>query len=74
MDRRAWRATVHGVTESWTRLSDKHTQTYPCLTVPYLKAFFLFTLSLWEILSNRMALKTPVTPTILTLSSLDLPL
>ena len=74
MDRRAWRATVHGVTESWTRLSDKHTQTHTCLTVPYLKAFFLFTLSLWEILSNRMALKSPVTPTILTLSSLDLPL
>ena len=22
MDREAWRATVHGVTESWTRLSD----------------------------------------------------
>ena len=22
MDRAAWRATVHGVTESWTRLSD----------------------------------------------------
>ena len=25
MDRRAWCATVHGVTKSWTRLSDKHT-------------------------------------------------
>ena len=23
MDRRAWRATVHGVTQSWTRLSDE---------------------------------------------------
>ena len=22
MDREAWRATIHGVTESWTRLSD----------------------------------------------------
>jgi len=22
MDRKAWRATVHGVTKSWTRLSD----------------------------------------------------
>ena len=22
MDRRAWRATVHGVTKSWTQLSD----------------------------------------------------
>ena len=22
MDREAWRATVHGVTESWTQLSD----------------------------------------------------
>ena len=24
MDRGAWRAAVHGVAESWTRLSDKH--------------------------------------------------
>ena len=29
MDREAWRATVHGVAESWTRLSGKHTH---CLT------------------------------------------
>ena len=26
MDRGAWRTTVHGVTKSWTRLSDSHTQ------------------------------------------------
>ena len=26
MDRGAWLATVHGVTKSWTRLSDSHTQ------------------------------------------------
>ena len=25
MDRAAWRATVHGVAKSWTRLSDSHT-------------------------------------------------
>ena len=25
MDRGAWRATVHGVAKSWTRLSDSHT-------------------------------------------------
>ena len=25
MDRGAWQATVHGVTKSWTRLSDYHT-------------------------------------------------
>ena len=25
MDREAWWATVHGVTKSWTRLSDLHT-------------------------------------------------
>ena len=24
MDRGAWQAIVHGVAESWTRLSDKH--------------------------------------------------
>ena len=24
MDRRAWQATVHGITKSWTRLSDFH--------------------------------------------------
>ena len=28
MDRGAWRATVHGVTKSWTRLSDTHTHTH----------------------------------------------
>ena len=28
MDRRAWRATVHGVTESWTRLKQLSTHTY----------------------------------------------
>ena len=26
MDRRAWRATVHRVAKSWTRLSDQHTR------------------------------------------------
>ena len=25
MDRKAWQAAVHGVTKSWTRLSDFHT-------------------------------------------------
>ena len=29
MDRDAWRAAVHGVTESWTRLSDWTTATIP---------------------------------------------
>ena len=24
MDRKAWRAAVHGVTKSWTQLSDQH--------------------------------------------------
>ena len=28
MDRRAWQATVHGVTKSWTRLSDFHFQSF----------------------------------------------
>ena len=28
MDRGAWRATVHGVTKSWTQLSDYHTHTF----------------------------------------------
>ena len=31
MDREAWRAAVHGVTKSWTRLSDR---TPPSPTVP----------------------------------------
>ena len=35
MDRGAWRATVHGVTKSQTRLSDQHFFTYsvPCVAV-----------------------------------------
>ena len=28
MDTGAWRATVHGVTKSWTQLSDMHTNTH----------------------------------------------
>ena len=28
MDGGVWRATVHGVTKSWTRLSDTHTHTH----------------------------------------------
>ena len=28
MDRGAWRATVHGITDSWTRLTDTHTHTH----------------------------------------------
>ena len=28
MDRGTWRTTVHGVTKSWTRLSDSHTLPY----------------------------------------------
>ena len=28
MDRGAWWATVHGITKSWPRLSDMHTQLY----------------------------------------------
>ena len=31
MDREAWRAAVHGVTKSWTRLSDFHCTLYPNL-------------------------------------------
>ena len=34
MDRGAWRATVHGVTKSWTRLSTQHT--LPLLRTQYL--------------------------------------
>ena len=38
MDREAWRATVHGVTKSWTRLNTHththtHTQIYPILFI-----------------------------------------
>ena len=38
MDRRAWRATVHGVTKSWTRLSDTNT---PVLWPPYAKSWLI---------------------------------
>ena len=31
MDREAWRAAVHGITKSWTRLSDFHCTLYPNL-------------------------------------------
>ena len=33
MDRRAWRTAVHGVTKSWTRLSDYHIHTYTPMTL-----------------------------------------
>ena len=53
MDRGAWRATVHGVTKSWTRLSDsaQHIQqwTTPCLptwTTEVLAHFVLWVLLL----------------------------
>ena len=40
MDRGAWRATVHGVTESWTRLSDFHLRIPPYLIlIELLNAF-----------------------------------
>ena len=30
MDREAWRAAIHGVTKSWTRLSDWTELLFPC--------------------------------------------
>ena len=32
MDRRAWRATVHEVTKSWTRPSDLHFHFFHCIS------------------------------------------
>ena len=34
MDREAWRATVHGVSKSWTQLSDFHFQTGKKIQIP----------------------------------------
>ena len=28
MDKGAWQATVHGITQSWTQLGDQHVQAY----------------------------------------------
>ena len=33
MDRGAWRATVHGITKSWTWLSNTHTHTHTLLLI-----------------------------------------
>ena len=41
MDRGAWRATVHGVAKSWTRLS-RHTHLIPYLYIEVAKKFFCF--------------------------------
>ena len=35
MDREAWRAVVHGVVKSWTRLSDPMDSSTPGLPVPH---------------------------------------
>ena len=49
MDRRAWWATLHGVAKSWTRLSNKHTDTYVsiyvsvCVLVCRLKSVCVYT-------------------------------
>ena len=32
MDRGAWQAMVHGVTKSWTQLSNEHTRIFACLS------------------------------------------
>ena len=63
MDKRAWRAAVHGVTKSQTRLSDQHTDTSRRLT---------FNLILPEILQPRESLTGPLLPEALSISYLCL--
>ena len=36
MDREAWHAAIHGVTKSWTRLSDWTELNIPCINIPHL--------------------------------------
>ena len=38
-DRGAWQATVHGVTKSWTRLSDTHTHTHTHSALYFLPSY-----------------------------------
>ena len=45
MDRRAWRATVHGVTKSWTQLSYKHFHFQINSIVLRISCFYLLSLS-----------------------------
>ena len=53
MDREAWRAAIHGVTKSWTRLSDwTHTHSsyvYMYIWHIYLSWIFIFYLSLYSL-------------------------
>ena len=35
MDREAWRAEIHGVAKSQTRLSDSHTHTHTCVCIEF---------------------------------------
>ena len=42
MDREAWRAVVHGVAKSWTRLSDWTELSWTCCPEHFFLSFFLF--------------------------------
>ena len=49
-DREAWHAAVHGVAESWTRLSDWRTTTYCCYILHAVVSFCILWLSYGEII------------------------
>ena len=53
-DREAWRATVHGVANSWTRLSDRTTKMTPKLAVKKKKkTIYLARWSTWSEAGSR---------------------
>ena len=60
MDRGAWQATVHGVTKSWTQMSDfhfqSHLQTSPC-PLQYLLEGDSILISVKAFSFNKMALE-----------------
>ena len=50
MDREAWRATVNGITKSWTRLTDWHELNLYLQTLKLFK-FNIDILKIWEFIS-----------------------
>ena len=48
MDRGAWRATVHGVTKSWTQLSDEHLSSQNIQRAWWIQTAALWTLQLLD--------------------------
>ena len=62
MDRRAWRATVHGVTERWTQLSNwAHVYLYMHFIHVYIKKLLSLTLGKKTLLKLSLSLHLHVT-------------